>query len=58
MLIKMEAWEVTDSPNMNRSGGLEGAKYGLFHWAPTTVGKLPGLVKIILTMNTMTFFSA
>ena len=32
MLIKMEAWEVTDSPNMNRSGGLMGGKYGLFHF--------------------------
>ena len=37
MLIKMEAWEVTDSPNMNRPGSLrapEGTKYGLFHRAP------------------------
>ena len=33
----MEAWEVTDSPNMNRPGSLrapEGTKYGLFHRAP------------------------
>ena len=29
----MEAWEVTDSPNMNRSRGLMGGKYGLFHFA-------------------------
>ena len=37
MLIKMEAWEVTDSPNMNRTGSLrapEGTKYGLFYRAP------------------------
>ena len=37
MLIKMEAWEVTDSPNMNRPGSLrapEGTKYGLFHRDP------------------------
>ena len=50
MLIKMEAWEVTDSPNMNRSGGLEGAKYGLFHWAALLLAN--SLLKIMSTFAT------